>query len=135
MRFTIFVFVWAVGGTALAVDPVTGFDLAPDLGAVQSTLPDHHRVLADGTYDSYTPAEQLAFADELAFAASGIDLSRLSPEQAAEVEAALAAEHRERLRMLDMPAEFVREVAIQRIQDAEHTLSFARKVEETLSNP
>ena len=42
----------------------TGFDLAPELRGLESSNPEAHRVLRDGTFDTMHPDEKVAFAAE-----------------------------------------------------------------------
>ena len=46
-------------------DDTTGIAMAPKLTGIKSAVPDKHRVLADGTFDTYSTGEKWQFATEL----------------------------------------------------------------------
>ena len=54
----------AVFANAEELGAETGFDLAPELRGLESSNPEAHRVLRDGTFDTMHPDEKVAFAAE-----------------------------------------------------------------------
>ena len=46
-------------------DGTTGIGMAPKLAGIEAVAPDHHRILADGTFDTYSIDEKWRFAMEL----------------------------------------------------------------------
>lgn len=54
-----------------AQQPETGYDLAPSLEGIKRANPEMHRVLADGTFDSMTPTEQMRFSNRIG--STGLD--------------------------------------------------------------
>ncbi len=46
-------------------DNTTGIGMAPKLTGIETVAPDHHRILADGTFDTYSTDEKWRFAMEL----------------------------------------------------------------------
>ena len=73
--------VWLLAGCGIgdlvedmAIDADTGRELAKNLEEIESTFPEAHRVLSDGTWDSFDLDEKQAFVRKLSIDAHTLNL-------------------------------------------------------------
>ncbi|MXY57859.1 MAG: hypothetical protein F4Y41_15935 [Gammaproteobacteria bacterium] len=66
----------------MAIDADTARELATNLTEIESTFPEAHRVLSDGTWDSYDLEEKQAFIRRLSIDAHKLDLDLRAEQNA-----------------------------------------------------
>lgn len=112
----------------------TAYDMASRLVEIETVLPDKHRVLADGTWDNYEPAEKVAFLDLIENALRGTTSTEIKTGQASRIRlienirSAMRTDGDiEQLRLYD---ESTTEIELDRLHRIERSLRRARLVRE-----